>query len=327
MRALVTGATGCVGANIVEALLRSGYEVRAMRRVTSRLTALDGLEVELVVGDVMDEASLRAAMEGCTLVFHAAGISQYWRSKPHLIYRVNVEGTRRVLRAAMARGVERFVFTSSAATLGLPSYPGELLDERHPFNIPAGLFPYAHSKLLAEKAVQEAVAQGLDAVIVNPVAVIGQRDIGFVGGEILRTVKRGLGVIAPSGGMGVVSAYAVGLGHRLAAERGRTGERYLLNGENVSHRRLMEITAAIVGGRAPLWTLPKRVVPGLVWLARLLNRLRRDAPFVDETQLRLSADMIFFDASKARRELGFPPHTAEDAVREAWLWYRLHDLL
>ncbi len=327
MRALVTGATGCVGANIVEALLRGGYEVRAMRRKTSRLTALDGLEVELVIGDVLDEASLRQAMEGCDLVFHAAGISQYWRSDPRLIYHVNVEGTRRVLRAAMASGVDRLIYTSSAATLGLPTRPGEMLDEQHPFNIPPDLFPYAHSKHLAEEAVREAVAQGLDAVIVNPVAVIGQRDIGFVGGEILRTVKRGLGLVAPPGGMGVVSAYAVGLGHRLAAERGRTGERYLLNGENLSHRRLMEITAAIVGGRAPLLTLPKAVIPPLAWLAKQVNRLRYDAPLVDETQLRLSACDLRFDASKARRELGFPPHTAEDAVREAWLWYRLHDLL
>ncbi len=326
MRALVTGATGCVGANIAEALLRAGYEVRALRRRTSRMTALDGLAVTPVVGDVLDGASMRAAMEGCDLVFHAAGISQYWRNDTSLIYRVNVEGTRTVLRAAQDAGVARFVYTSSAATLGLPTRPGEMLDERHPFNIPPSLFPYAHSKLLAEAAVQEAVAQGLDAVIVNPVAVIGQRDIGFVGGEVLRTVKRGLGLVAPPGGMGVVSAYAVGLGHRLAAERGRTGERYLLVGENITHRRLMTLAAAIVGGRPPLVTLPRGLLPLLARLAERAARAGRSLP-VDATQIRLSAYDLYFDGGKAARELGFPPHSAEATIREAWLWYRLHDLL
>ncbi len=327
MRALVTGATGCVGANIAEALLRAGYEVRAMRRATSRLTALADLDVELVVGDVLDYASLRAAMEGCDYVFHAAGISQYWRNSAELIERVNVKGTRTVLQAALDGGIKRLVYTSSAAVFGIPETPDEVLDETHPFNLPPGRFPYAESKVHAEQAVLEAVERGLDAVIVNPTAVIGQRDVGFVGGEILRVVKRGLGIIAPPGGMGVVSAYAVGLGHRLAAERGGRGERYLLNGENITHRRLMALTAAIVGGRAPRLTLPGWSLPLLATIVPIFSHLRKGPAPIDSTQLWLSRYRLAFSSEKAQRELGFPPHRAEEAIREAWLWYRLHNLL
>jgi dihydroflavonol-4-reductase len=263
IRALVTGATGCVGANIVEALLARGYEVRALRRVSSKLDALAGLDPEYATGDVLDEASLRAAMAGCALVFHAAAIAQYWRNGPEAIYAANVTGTRNVLRAARAQGVQRVVFTSSVAVLGVPTWRGHVLDESASFNLRPAQFHYGHSKVLAEAEVQRAVAEGLDVVIVNPVSVIGQRDVYFVGGEILRTAQRGLLIGAPPGGMGVVSARATGAGHVLAAERGRTGERYILNGENISHRALMTLAAEITGGRAPWMTIPRALMAPL----------------------------------------------------------------
>jgi dihydroflavonol-4-reductase len=343
MRALVTGATGCVGANIVEALLTRGYAVRAMRRTTSRLDALTGLEPELVVGDVLDYASLCHAMEGCDWVFHAAAISQYWRNTPDLIYEVNVTGTDNVLRAARAQGVQRVIVTSSVAALGVPRRPGQLMDESAAFNLPPARFHYGHSKVLVEAAVQRVVRppsdevdaaptasrmpRGLDVVIVNPVSVIGQRDVYFVGGEILRVMRRGLGWAAPPGGMGVVSAKAVGLGHVLAAERGRVGERYILNGENVAHRQLMELVAQVVGARRPVLRLPRWWMMALVglldlvaWGQRAMPRLSH-IPLPAAEQVWLSAKDMYFDGRKAARELGFPRTSALEAVHEAWDWY------
>lgn len=326
-RALVTGATGCVGANIVEALLRRGYAVRALRRETSSLAALAGLEPELVTGDVMDLPALQAAMDGCEVVFHAAAISQYWRNKPTLIYTINVEGTRHVLQAARETGVRRVVFTSSVAALGAPTKRGMLIDETATFNLPPARFPYGHSKALAELAVQEAVAQGLDVVIVNPVTVIGQRDIGFVGGEFLRAARQGKAIIAPPGGVGVISASAVGRGHVLALERGRRGERYILNGENILYRDLMTLVASIVGVRRPWVVVPGPVLELAALVVTGIARLRRTPLLVDGNQLRLSTRCLFYDGSKAERELGLTPVCARRAVEEAWAWYQAQGLL
>ncbi len=327
VKALVTGATGCVGANIVEALLARGYEVRALRRRTSRLDALAGLSPALVTGDVTDGDSLRRAMRGCEVVFHAAAISQYWRNRPDLIYHVNVNGTRQVLQAALDSGVRRVVYTSSVAVLGIPTRRGQLLDERSPFNLLPEQFHYGHSKLLAEAEVQRFIAQGLDVVIVNPVAVIGQRDIHFVGGEILRAAAQGMELLAPPGGMGVVAARDAGLGHVLAAERGRTGERYILNGENVRHRDLMGWAAELAGVHPPYLTLPRAIMPVLGMLVRVWNRLRRGTPLVDSSQVTLSRYEMYFDGRKARQVLGFAPRSAREALREAWDWYHEHGLL
>ena len=327
MRALVTGATGCVGANIVAALLSRGHEVRALRRSASRLDALAGLAPELVVGELLDRDSLREAMRGCDWVFHAAAVSQYWRNTAELIYRVNVEGTRNVLRAAREVGVRRVIFTSSVAALGLPSQPRQLVDETVTFNLRPGRFPYGQSKVLAEEAVQEAVTAGLDAVILNPVSVIGERDINFVGGELLRVAQRGWLPFAPPGGTGFVSARAVGVGHVLAAERGRTGERYILNGENLTYRALLEIIAAQVQRRAPLGVLPRPLVHLGAGAVDIWNRWRAQPPLVTGEQLRLSALPLYFDGSKAERELGLPRVGVREAVAAAWSWYQAAGML
>ncbi|MEA3397860.1 MAG: SDR family oxidoreductase [Chloroflexota bacterium] len=327
MRVLVTGATGCVGANIVEALLEQGHTVRALQRSTSRLDALAGLAPEMVVGDVLDHDSLLAALAGCDWVFHAAAISQYWRNKAELIYRVNVEGTRNVLRAALAQGVRRVIYTSSVGALGVPTRPDQRLDETATFNLPPQRFPYGHSKVLAEEVVQQAVAEGLDAVIVNPVSVIGKRDVGFIGGEFLRAARQGKALIAPPGGIGVVSARLTGVGHVLAAERGRAGERYILNGENIAYRLLMDMVADVVGARRPLCTVPRPIMNLCAAPVDLWNNLHRKPPLVDGNQVRLSTHFMYFDGSKAERELGFPQVPASVAIKEAWDWYRAQGIM
>jgi len=322
-KALVTGATGCVGANVTAALLERGYAVRAMRRTTSSLGALDGLEPELVVGDVLSPASLVAASEDCEIIFHVAAISDYWRTPKERIYQVNVEGARNVLSAALENRVALLVYTSSIGALGLPR-PGRLLDESSTFNLPPQRFPYGHSKHLAELAVQEAISQGLDAIIVNPAAVIGGRDVNFIGGSLLREVKRGLSWFAPPGGLNWVDAETLGLGHVLAAERGRSGERYILGGENVSHRAAWEIVAQVVGGRQPLLTLPSSLMSIVALLTDGFNTLWPGRPLFSGEQARMSNVELYCDCRKARQELGLPLTPMRVAVERAYAWYETH---
>jgi len=326
LKALVTGATGCVGANVVAALLARGYDVRAMRRPTSSLDALDGLDPELVVGDILDPPSLVAASEGCALVFHVAAVSDYWRTPAKRVYRVNVEGTRNVLAAALAAGVERLVYTSSIGALGVPP-PGQFLDESSTFNLPSHRFPYGHSKHLAEQAVREAIAHGLDAVIVNPTGVIGARDVHFIGGSIIREVRRGLSWFAPPGGLNWIDAETLGLGHVLAAERGHTGELYVLGGENVSHRAAMETVADVVGGRRPRLTLPRSLMSLFALLVDGFNALWPGTPLFSGEQARLSGAEIYCDCRKAEQKLGLPRTPFRAAVERAYTWYQAHGYL
>ena len=327
MRALVTGATGCVGANVVEALLARGYEVRAMQRGNSSTAALVGLRPEMVVGDVLDIESLTRALSGCDLVFHVAAVSEYWRTPPGQIYNVNVDGTRNVLQAAERNRVQRFVFTSSVAVLGRPRYAGEVMTESHPYNHYRIPFHYGLSKLLAEAEVQRFIKRGIDAVIVNPATVIGQRDIHFIGGELIRAAKRGWLLAAPPGGMGIISAQDVGLGHVLAAEIGRTGERYILNSENISHTSLMRMVAEVSGSPSPRFTLPKWTTRFLAFLIYALSRVGFRFPGVDPIQIYLSSYQMYFDHSKAAKAFDFTPCSARHAVEQAVTWYQQQGML
>jgi dihydroflavonol-4-reductase len=323
---LVTGATGCVGANVVAALIARGYEVRAMVRCSSTLTALDGLDPELAEGDVLDPVTLSAAADGCDLVFHIAAVSDYWRSSRARIYDVNVEGTRNALQAALENGVERLVYTSSIGALGLPE-PGCLLDESNVFNLPPRRFPYGHSKYLAEQLVQDATASGLDAVIVNLTAVLGARDVNFIGGSLLREAKRGLTWVTFPGSLNWIDAQTCGDGHVLAAERGRTGRRYILGGENISHRRAMEIAAEVVGGRHPLVTLPRAMLASAAVVIDLFNALWPGTPVFSGDQARMSAETVCADCGRAQRELGLPIVSFRSAAERAYGWYLDHGLL
>jgi len=195
------------------------------------------------------------------------------------------------------------------------------LDESACYHRPPARFHYAHSKLLVEADVDRAVAVGQDVVCVNPASVIGRRDVNFVGGEILRLAKRGLLPVAPPGGMGIVAAGAVGLGHVLAAERGVAGERYILNGENIKHIALLRLVASVVGGRAPLCTLPKMMIQLPVEVTWLASRVLGFPYPAAAAQADLSVRDMYYDGRKAVRELGFPVVSARAAIEEAWDWY------
>ena len=324
--ALVTGATGFVGSNLVAALADRGWRVRVLLRPTSSRAALEGLAYEEFLGDVLDAESVARAMAGVEWVFHVAAVAHYWRTSAAHMYRVNVEGTRIVMAAALRAGVARVVHCSSCAALGVPER-GRPADESHAFNIPPERFHYGHSKLLAEEEVQHAVAAGLPAVIVNPCVIIGPRDVNFISGSLIKEALRGLLRVLPPGGMSIVHVDDVIAGHLAAAERGVPGERYILSGENLTHWEVGRIVCRTVGVRPPLAIIPGIVLPAAAACASAFERLAGPRLPINSDQLRLSRENMYYDGTKARQAFGLNPKPASVAIEDAYRWYREHGIL
>lgn len=322
MLALVTGATGFVGANLVEALNLAGWRVRALHRATSSLRALDGLVFESVVGDVTDPASLPPAMAGCDAVFHVAGATaDYWRQDVARLHAVNVQGTRNVMEAAQAAGVPRLVHTSSQAALGFPD-SADPVDESHTYNLPPDFYPYGYSKHLAELEVQRAVESGLHVVIVNPTVVLGARDATLTNSQIILEVQRGRVPLVPPGGINVVDARDLARGHLLALEKGRSGQRYLLAGDNISSLDLTRKIAELLSVRPPRGVIPHRLIRPIGALLDGANRLSpRRLPLSGDV-LRFGSRYLYADNSKAVRELGWTATPLEETIRQAAAWLR-----
>ncbi len=319
MQALVTGGTGFLGANLAAELLRQGWDVRILRRRTSPLDAVKDLEVEHAIGGVNDPDSLLAAMHGVEVVFNVAAISQYWRNHSALIYQVNVDGARNVFEAAARSGVRRVVHTSSAAAVGI--IKGRPATEADPFNQPPKRFAYGHSKWLAEQVVQERVRAGQDITMVNPAAIIGARDLNWISGSILREAKRGHIPVIPQGGVNFVAVQDVVAGHIAAVEKGRTGERYILGGENLTNRQTTEMACEVAGVKPPRFMQPRWTIPiAATALDAIIAMVGPKLPLSGE-QMRLTGEYIYFDSSKARRELSLPHTPIRQAMQECYDWY------
>ncbi len=321
--ALVTGGTGFVGSHVARALVQRGYGVRILRRTTSRLDAIADLDCEHAIGDVMDPESLTAAMQGVDWVFHTAAVADYWRNDPARIYAVNVDGTRNVLLAAEAAGVKRVIFTSSAAAMG---YRTDLrpVDESVRFNFDQHITPYGHSKFLAEAEVYRAIRRGLDCVILNPTVIIGPGDLNQISSSVVVEAARGnVPPTAPPGGVTLIDVRDVAEAHVAAAERGRTGERYLLGAVDLTHKAWLRLTAHTVGRSRMAVTLPAPLVRGVAVAADVLRRYGVPVP-IEGNQLRLSTNMMFYDCRKSWRELGAPSVPIQQSLREAYEWYRAH---
>lgn len=319
--ALVTGGTGFVGSHVARELLQRGYRVRVLRRATSRLDAIADLDVEHAIGDILDFDSLLAAMEGVDWVFHTAAVADYWRNEPDWIYRVNVDGTRNVLRAAEQMDVRRVIFTSSAASIG---YRTDLrpVDETVRFNWDPRLTPYGHSKFLAEAEVYRAIRRGLDCVILNPAVILGPNDLNQISSSVVIEVARDhVPPTVPPGGVTLIDVRDVAAAHVSAAERGRTGERYLLGAVDVTHKAWMRLTADAVGKSAHPITLPAPVVRLLAVLADLARWAGVRLP-LEGNQLRLSTRMLFYNCAKSWRELGEPRVPIQQSIRDTYAWYR-----
>lgn len=321
MRVFITGATGFVGSHIARKLAEAGHDLRILYRSQKKLAILDGVPYEGVEGDLDDLDLLKRACDGSEIVFHVAAKADYWKDDDKAaLWRINVEGTRNVLSAAQAAGVRRVVFTSSAAAVGIR--PGKALsDENDPFNLPPERYLYAYSKVKAEEVAAEFVASGLDVVILNPTVVIGPGDLNAISGTfVIETARYQWAVPVSSGGLAVIDVRDVAGAHVNAIDRGRSGERYILNSANYPYSEWFAMIAAACNARVPLFRTPDFMLEPIALLIEIMRRFGIDTP-MDADQTRLGGAFVYFDGSKAYRELFRPGIDIDASLKDTWLWY------
>jgi dihydroflavonol-4-reductase len=316
----ITGGTGFIGANLVRLLLQEGYTVRALVRPSSRLDNLRNLDVEIVKGDLND-SELWRQMEGCQALFHVAAHYSLWQSDREALYQHNVVGTRNVLAAARRAGIERTVYTSSVAAIGVGS-PGEIVDETHQSPVDALVGYYKKSKFLAEQEAKKAAEAGQDVVIVNPSTPIGAFDIKPTptGDIILRFLRRKMSAYMDTG-LNFIDVRDVAWGHLLALEKGKLGDRYILGHQNLTLKQLLDQLAQLTGISPPKHAVPAWLPLSVAWIdERILAPLGK-TPSVPLDGVRMAHQKMYYDASKAVRELGLPQSPIETALKDAVNWF------
>jgi dihydroflavonol-4-reductase len=327
VRALLTGATGFVGSAVARALLREGWQVRALVRQNSNRRNLQGLEIETVAGDLNDRSSLDHAVAGCEALFHVAADYRLGASRPEELYRTNVEGTRNILNASRSAGVGRVVYTSSVATIGIPAdgSPGR---EETPVALADMIGHYKRSKFLAEQVARDAVRAGASVVIVNPSTPIGPGDVKPTPtGQMVLDAAAGRMPAYLDTGLNVVHVDDVAAGHLLAFHRGRDGERYILGGDDMTLREILVEIARIAGRSPPRIRLPNAAVLPLAYAAEAMARLTGRTTRVTVEAVRMARKRMFFSSDKAVRELGYRWRARTKAFEDAVLWLREQRLL
>ena len=324
MKTLITGATGFVGSAVLRQLLDQGHEVRALVRPSSDRRNLDGLSLEVAVGDLCDADSLRRAVKGCDALFHVAADYRLWVPKPEEIFRTNVDGTRALMLAAADAGVERIVYTSSVATLGL-NKDGTPANETTPVSLDKIISPYKRSKYIAEDTVRLLASQlGLPVVIVNPSTPIGPRDLKPTPtGRLIVEAARGRMPAYVNTGLNLLHVDDVARGHLLAFQKGEIGQRYILGGQNMTLREILTAIAAIAGGTPPRLQLPHRLVLPIAYAVEGWARLSRAGdPFVTVDGVRQAKKLMYFTSDRARKQLGYSSRPAEEALFDAIEWFQ-----
>ncbi|WP_186209696.1 hopanoid-associated sugar epimerase [Burkholderia gladioli] len=320
---LVTGASGFVGSAVARIAQAKGYAVRVLVRASSPRTNLAELDAEIVTGDMRDEASMRAALRGVRYLLHVAADYRLWAPDPLEIERANLEGAVATMRAALAEGVERIVYTSSVATLKVTG-SGASTDETSPLTAERAIGVYKRSKVLAERAVERMIAEhGLPAVIVNPSTPIGPRDVKPTPtGRIIVEAATGKIPAFVDTGLNLVHVDDVAQGHFLALEKGRVGERYILGGENLPLQQMLADIAGMTNRKPPTIALPRGPLYPIAYAAEAIAKFTGREPFVTVDGLKMSKNKMYFTSAKAERELGYRARPYRDGLRDALDWFR-----
>ena len=322
MKTFVTGATGFVGSHVARLLAEQGAELRLLVRAGSRRENLDGLMRDLVVGDLTDPRSLRKGMEGCEAVFHVAADYRLWIRDPRPMYATNVDGTVAVIEAAQAAGVRRTVYCSSVATLGF-GYDRKAANEDTPVNEAEMIGHYKRSKYLAERKAVELAAKGAEVVIVNPSTPVGEQDIKPTPtGRIVLDFLLGNFPAYMETGMNLVDVHDVARGHLLAFEKGRRGERYILGGENLTLKQILDMLGELTGLPSPTMKVPHAVAMAFAAFDQTFNGyLRNREPRATVEEVRMGKKFMWVDSGKAERELGYTHGAARAALDRAARWF------
>jgi len=320
MTTLVTGASGFLGSHVVRQLVARGEDVRVLMRASSTNRAIADLSLEYVTGDLRDPASLDRAMKGARRVFHVAADYRLWAKRSKDIYDSNVGGTKNLLEAARRAGVEQLIYTSTVATIAVdrPQLPNESTDAK----LEEMVGHYKRSKWLAEKEVLSAAKNGLPVIVAMPTTPVGPWDwkptptgkiiLDFLNGKMPGYVKTGLNFL------GVEECAA---GHLLVAEKGKVGERYLLGGENLTLKAMLDALSKITGLSAPLLKIPHGLALGVAYANTAFSRLIGREPGIPVEGVKIARHMMFVDCSRAKRELGFQPGSVAAALERAVRWY------
>jgi dihydroflavonol-4-reductase len=327
MKALVTGATGFVGSAVARALAAAGWQIRVLVRHGSDRRNLQGLAVEVVVGDLTDVASLDGAVADCEAMFHVAADYRLGALEPAQLYQTNVEGTRNILSAARRAGVARVVYTSSVATIGLPA-GGSPGNEATPAALADMVGHYKRSKYLAEQLVRDSAQTGAPVIIVNPSTPIGPGDVKPTPtGQIVLDAASGRMPAYVDTGLNVVHVDDVAAGHLLAFDRGRVGERYILGGEDMTLRQILGEVARLSGRRPPRIRIPHSVVLPLAYASEALARVTGRTTRITVEGVLMARKRMFFSSEKAVRELGYRWRAPLQAFEDALRWFREQGVL
>jgi dihydroflavonol-4-reductase len=323
MKVFLTGATGFVGAHVAKYLARQGADLRLLVRSTSNLANLEGLGAETAVGDLLKPESLRTAVRGCDAVMHVAADYRLWVRDPQTMYAANVEGTRALLQIAKDEGVRRVVYTSSVATMGFKS-DGTIVDETTPVSLADMVGHYKRSKFMAEQVAIEAARGGQSVMILNPTTPIGAQDIKPTptGRIVVDFLNKKFPAYVDTG-LNLVDVAEVARIHAVALEQGRPGERYILGGENLTLKQILDKMSAITGLPSPTMKVPHGVAMVFAFFDEAITgRIRGKEPRATVEAVRMGQKKMFASSAKAQRELGFQIIPVYSALRAAIDWFR-----
>ncbi len=325
MKAFVTGATGFIGSHVARLLMEQGADLRLLVRRSSRTDNIADLRAERVEGELREPESLRKAMSGCEFVFHVAADYRLWVRDPEQMYKANVEGTHAIIRAAQEAGVRRVIYCSSVATMGF-TQSGEIVNEDTPVSLADMIGHYKRSKFMAEQIALEAGSKGANVVVVNPTTPIGEQDIKPTptGRIIVDFLKRKFPAYVDTG-LNLADVKEVARGHLLAMEKARPGERYILGGENLTLKQILDKLSVLTGLPAPTMKVPHGVAMAFAAFDQFFTgTLMGKEPRATIDAVKMGRKKMFASSAKAQRELGYRVVPVESALQRAVSWFQEH---